>query len=61
MRIRMSKPKVECSTELKNHDLEAYMREVAHVTEDMKHFVHKMRKIKRSLLGPQQKPNLGRS
>jgi hypothetical protein len=57
----MDKPKANCSSELKNHDLETYMREVDHVTADMKRFVYKMRKIKSSLLGPVHKPNLGRS
>jgi len=57
----MSKPKGECASELKNQDLETYMREVDHVTADMRRFVHKMKKIKSSLLGHQPKPNLGRS
>jgi len=51
----------DCAGPLPRQDFENYIKEVEGVTADMHRFVHKMRKIKSSLLKPEPKPNLGRS
>ena len=49
----------ECSGPLQRQGLESYIKEVDHVTADIRRFAHKLRKIKSGLLGP--RPSLGRS
>ena len=57
----MSQEKPNCSPAGKTQDLETYMKEVDHVTADMRRFAHKMKKIKSHLLGPVPHPSIGRS
>jgi hypothetical protein len=57
----MSHDKPNCAREVKVQDLETYLKEVDHVTADMRRFAHKMRKIKSNLLGPVPHPSTGRS
>ena len=56
----MSKNKNECTGANKNQDVETYIKEITGVTADMHRFVHKIRKIKSSLLGHSQRPSVGR-
>lgn len=58
MAKNLNKP--DCAGPIPKQDFENYIKEVEGVTADMHRFVHKMRKIKSTLLGTERKPNLGR-
>jgi hypothetical protein len=52
--------KPECASPIPKQDFENYIKEVEGVTADMHRFVHKMRKMKSSLLKTELKPDLGK-
>lgn len=57
----MSRHKPENQPESKAPDLETYMKDVDHVTADMRKFAHKLRRLRHNLLGPNHGPSLGRT